>query len=126
MPIRPENKARYPKDWKAISLRIRARSNGRCECHGECGRLHHTEDVPARLVGKEVGRCAARNYQPNPITGTKVIFTVAHLDHTPENCADDNLKAMCQRCHLLLDIKTHMRNAAETRRNRRASGDLFA
>ena len=22
MPIRPENKARYPKDWKQISLRI--------------------------------------------------------------------------------------------------------
>jgi hypothetical protein len=30
MPIRPENRARYPKDWKAISLRIRReRAEGR-------------------------------------------------------------------------------------------------
>lgn len=33
MPIRPENKARYPKDWPAISKRIRERSGGRCEHH---------------------------------------------------------------------------------------------
>ena len=30
MPIRPENKARYPKDWKQISLRIRARADNKC------------------------------------------------------------------------------------------------
>jgi hypothetical protein len=34
MPIRPENKARYPKDWKQISLRIRARADNKCE---DCG-----------------------------------------------------------------------------------------
>jgi len=27
------------------------------------------------------------------------VLTVAHLDHTPENCEPQNLKAMCQRCH---------------------------
>lgn len=30
---------------------------------------------------------------------TKIVLTVAHLDHQPENCDDDNLKAMCQKCH---------------------------
>lgn len=29
MPIRPENRARYPKNWKAISLRIRFERAGR-------------------------------------------------------------------------------------------------
>ena len=87
MPIRPENRARYPKDWKAISLRIRnERAESRCECLGECGQDHD-------------GRCDAINYEPHPQTGSKVILTVAHLDHVPENCDDDNLKAMCQRCH---------------------------
>lgn len=76
MPIKEENKKRYPKNWKQISERIRfERANNKCE---ECG---------------------CENYQPHPITGSKVILTVAHLDHQPENCEDDNLKAMCQKCH---------------------------
>jgi hypothetical protein len=34
MPIRPENKARYPKDWSAISKRVRERADNLCE---HCG-----------------------------------------------------------------------------------------
>lgn len=41
MPIKPENRRRYPKDWKAIVAAVRVRSGGRCECEGECG-LHRT------------------------------------------------------------------------------------
>lgn len=110
MPIRPEERARYPKDWRHISYRIRtARALGRCECAGECGHSHHA------------GRCPARNGENHPITGSKVVLTVAHLDHQPEHCEDDNLKAMCQRCHLAYDCEHHR----QTRRSRRACGDLF-
>ena len=31
MPIRPENRARYPKDWKRIADTIRERAGQRCE-----------------------------------------------------------------------------------------------
>ena len=31
MPIRPENRALYPKDWPAISLEVRERAGWRCE-----------------------------------------------------------------------------------------------
>lgn len=87
MPIRPENRDRYPRNWKQISLRIREiRAEWFCECIGECGVEHD-------------GRCPAEHMKPHPVTGSKVILTVAHLDHTPENCEDANLKAMCQRCH---------------------------
>lgn len=103
MPIRPENKIRYPKGWPAISSRIRfERAEGRCECDGECGRLH-------------AGRCHATHGRPHPITGSKVVLTVAHLDHTPENCDDANLRAMCQRCHLSYDGPHHAETAAQTR-----------
>ena len=55
------------------------------------------------------------------------MLTVAHLDHTPENCSDpDNLKALCQKCHLNYDRHIHRRNSAETRRKRMATADLFA
>jgi hypothetical protein len=103
MPIAPENRGRYPSDWKAISLRIRfARAGGQCECDGRCGQDH---------AG---GRCAARHGLPHPDTGSVVVLTTMHLDHTPENCADDNLSAGCQRCHLRYDRAHH----AESRRKR--------
>jgi hypothetical protein len=50
---------------------------------------------------------------------------VAHLDHNPQNCADENLKALCQRCHLTYDAKHHALNAATTRHKRKLeSGQL--
>ena len=113
MPISAENRARYPKDWKAISHRIRfERAEGRCECAGECGIDH-------------AGRCQAEHGKPNPMTGSTVVLTTAHLDHTPENCGDDNLKAMCQRCHLRLDAGHHAMNARATRNRKSGQDDLF-
>ena len=75
MPIKPENAARYPSDWADISKRIRfERAAGRCECEGECGRGTHEGRCPNSHGGEAYG------------TGSLVILTVAHLDHTPENC----------------------------------------
>ncbi len=76
MPIKPENRKRYPSNWKQIS-----------------------EDIRFNRAGNKCEECGARNYQPHPITGSIVILTVAHLDHQPENCNYNNLKAMCQKCH---------------------------
>lgn len=99
--------ARYPADWRQISLRIRfERADGRCEW------------------------CGAENLQPHPETGSKVILTVAHLgaarpDGTPGDkhdkmdVRDENLAALCQRCHLNYDRDEHQVNAAATRRRRR-------
>lgn len=102
MPIRPENRARYPKDWKQISKRIRhERAGNKCEW------------------------CPAENGKPHPITGSKVVLTVAHLDHTPENCDDDNLKALCQRCHNRYDAAERARGIKERRRAQMAVCDMF-
>lgn len=104
MPIRPENKDRYPPDWPQISLRIRSeRAGWRCECTGECGRGTHT------------GRCPNRQHQPAYGTGSRVVLTVAHLNHTPEDCRPENLRAMCQGCHLHYDAGHHRVTAAATR-----------
>ncbi len=103
MPIRPENKNRYPKNWPEIRAHIRARSGNRCECEGECGRgTHH-------------GRCPNLNGGEAYGTGSTVVLTVAHLDHTPEHCGDDNLRHMCQGCHLNYDIDHHRQTAYYTR-----------
>lgn len=95
VPIRPENAKRYPPDWPAISLRIRDdRAGWQCECEGQCG-LHRGR------------RCAEKNGQPAQFARGSVILTVAHLNHQPEDCRDENLKAMCQRCHLRYDRQHH-------------------
>ncbi len=99
-PIKKENRDRYPVNWKAISRRIRRdRAGWRCECTGQCGTDH---EIPALGIHPP-HRCNARNGRSHPVTLSKVVLTVAHLDHTPENCADTNLLAMCQRCHLAYD-----------------------
>ncbi len=99
MPIREENKHRYPKDWKLRSYFVRmVRAQNKCEW------------------------CGAENYQPHPLTGSKVILTTAHVyDHRPEAASLLNLAALCQRCHLSHDAKLHQ----QTRKSRYAAGDLF-
>jgi hypothetical protein len=52
----------------------------------------------------------------------RIVLTVAHLDHTPENNADSNLRALCQRCHILHDRFYHARNARQTRATKKDLG----
>lgn len=101
MPIHAEDKARYPANWREVSESIKARAEYQCECSGECG-LH---------PGK---RCEERHQTDAKYAKGTVVLTVAHLDHTPENCSPENLKAFCQRCHLRYDQGHH-----ETTRKRR-------
>lgn len=107
MPIKAENRVRYPKNWKQIVERIRERSGNACE------------GSPA------YPDCRAANGKPHPVTGSKVILTVAHLNHTPEDCRDEILKHWCQRCHNTYDLPHRRKNAAATNRAKKASGDLF-
>lgn len=111
MPIRPENRKRYPPDWPDISREIRfGRAEGRCECEGECGRGTHTGRCPNVHGGRAYG------------TGSWVVLTTAHLDHTPEHCDPANLRAMCQGCHLHYDREHHAATAAATREAKRTAG----
>lgn len=54
--------------------------------------------------------CGAENYKPHPVTGSKVILTVAHIDRDKDNNKFDNLAALCQRCHLNHDRSDHINN----------------
>lgn len=105
MPIKPENKKRYPANWKQISEEIRFnRANNRCEV---CGIENHTTVHSFTENGETVWRpldIGEWYFKGCPKT-VKVILTVAHLDHQPENCDPGNLKAMCQKCHNSYDRK---------------------
>lgn len=113
MPISKENAKRYPKDWKEISLRIKERAGWRCECEGECGRGTHEGRCPNVHNGTAYG------------TGSIVILTTAHLNHTPEDCRDENLKAMCNGCHLHYDRDHHKARTRATLRKKKGLQELW-
>ena len=89
MPIKPENRRRYPANWKEIRAEILKRAENKCEF------------------------CGIENYAVRD--GSRIVLTIAHLDHTPEHNSTDNLRALCQRCHNRYDAK----HRAETRRKRK-------
>lgn len=129
MPIKTENKARYPKNWAAISKDIRTkRAKNKCEVCGVNNYAvgyRNNNGTFCSFGGNIYLDCASRGIQyPSlePLTATianqmardlnetqnerkaiVIILTVAHLDHTPENCDYSNLKAMCQKCHNAYD-----------------------
>ena len=88
----PVDYRKYPSYWKRLSAHIRhIRAKDRCEW------------------------CGAVNGERHPETGSKVVLTVAHLDHDTSNNRFSNLRALCQRCHLTYDAQFHADNAKVTR-----------
>ncbi len=136
MPIKPENKARYPANWNTISEQIRERDNQKC-CF--CGVKNGASIIRLNKGGKHFYRypesdnvyCAESGSWCTTITkgynleigyfnsahakAVKIVLTVAHLDHTPENCDPSNLKSLCQRCHLKYDAAHHAQTRAQTK-----------
>src|SRR5438045_341139 len=102
MPIRPEMRARYPKDWALRSRFVRfVRAKGRCEW------------------------CGAEHGKPHPLTSSIVVLTTAHIfDDRPEASSLLNLAALCQKCHNGHDMAS--RRAGIRERARAHTADLFA
>jgi 5-methylcytosine-specific restriction endonuclease McrA len=105
----PIDYSKYPRNWKTeIRPRILSRAKDKCE---ECG-------VPNRqlIYRDEKGwNLAPEGHQADAMAldGIKfvmIILTIAHLDHDIKNNEDENLKALCQRCHLRKDKHQHARN----------------
>lgn len=146
MPIKPENRARYPADWPAVRDRILKRAGYRCEHPGCMARQYSVgwwsaegwpglwrwhaawgqNDNPRTYT--EARQMAAELHHDRSEEGPKpivIVLTIAHLDHQPENCSDDNLRAMCQRHHLAHDHLHHLASAQATRRARSGMAELF-
>lgn len=139
MPIRPENRDRYPPDWPAIRARILQRARYRCEecgvanrawgyrdCNGEFHRTPKRPLIELFPRDKKVKPPFVIHSAEGRLKIIEIVLTIAHLDHVPEHCDDDNLRAMCQACHLAYDAEHHAQTAWRTRREGRAIGDLFA
>lgn len=120
------NRKDYPENWGEIRkqiLEIAKNENGvpQCMCTGECG-LHrftplHTGSEPAPPTigvdgkpGAHRRRCEELNGTPGKWMAGTVVLTTAHLCNDPKCDNHEHLKAMCQRCHLRLDVDHHKSN----------------
>lgn len=134
MPIRPENKARYPKDWKAIVERVRERSGDCCEgspafpdCRQPNGAVGYRLDGRWVQLGESIDAAglAIDAAVEDGFKVTRIVLTTGHLDHVPEHCELANLRHWCQRCHLVYDRDHHAETAYATRRARAGTLELF-
>ena len=82
MPIDPAWRKLYPQDWAEISKRVREEAGQRCQW---------CDVANGALVERPGGKV------------TRIVLTVAHLDHDPRNCSASNLRALCQKCHITYD-----------------------
>ncbi len=74
----------------------------------------NSDEISRRIRYERAGMrcewCAAHNHKPHPLTGSRVVLTVAHIDHNPANNAAPNLAAICQRCHNTHDGHKRVQN----------------
>lgn len=82
----PINYKEYHPEWKKISKSIIEKAKNMCDL------------------------CNAENGEPHWKTGSKVVLTVHHIDGNKQNNSKINLIALCQRCHLRLDLAKHISN----------------
>jgi hypothetical protein len=135
MPIRPDLRNLYPAHWSELSRKVRfERAGGVCE---DCGRPHGEEvraladgcwyDPKRKTWRDGRGQDISRPDLEGPIKArtTRVVLAAAHLDHDPTNNRLENLKSLCQRCHMIHDRPYHLSQRRITYLLRRALGDLF-
>ena len=119
----PINYSNYPPDWKTkIRPDILARANNCCEF---CGLKNH---AIIHRFGKGINDW---EYWPEGMESeawsidgkksTKIILTIAHLNHNIENNDYSNLKALCQRCNNAHDAQHRLDN----RRMKKRYFELF-
>jgi 5-methylcytosine-specific restriction endonuclease McrA len=107
----------YPKNWKELSLKIRERENNSCKFCGvknhsfirrkPKGEFEYLNEAETQALYKFRDASKKPLHKILKIAGaTKIILTVAHLDRKLVDHSEENLAALCQRCHLSHDKRT--------------------
>ena len=117
----------YHPDWKTkIRPDILQRDNNCCKFCGvrNLSIIHRTGKGINDWVYWPEGM-ESEAWTLDGLKSTKVVLTIAHLDHDKTNNEYDNLAALCQKCHLGIDLKHHMKNARDTNERKKKLRRLF-
>ncbi len=116
----PWDKSKYPANWDEIRAAILQRAGDRCEgcgvpnhergardCHGKWRSESYLEGLCS-----DMGDMLFPDGYPDII---RLVLTIAHLDHNPQNNDPDNLRAYCQLCHNRHDAAMRAEHRRQTR-----------
>lgn len=102
----------YGPDWDRLAKKMRQAAGRRCQCRGDCGRLH-----PG-------GRCHYREgfaveippmFDLPPVVSRLPSLQVAHKNHVSGDNRPQNLIVFCPACHLAHDQEQHKKTAKRRR-----------
>ena len=133
----PINYSEYHPKWKLISKLIRyKRAQNRCE---KCDVLNGS--IIKRLDGDKYRHPSTKEWDMihskikhsgysmsgalKKLGFTRIILTVAHIDHDKTNNRFSNLAAWCQRCHLKHDAHQHVDNRKYGRKWKQNQLNMF-
>lgn len=150
----PMDRTRYPDDWEAISLRIRTRDGWKCTQCGVANKalIVRSDKDPARYIVYDEQNDVYTRPDGQWIKGseipdefdtsewdnhTRVIITVHHIGalrddgspgdaHDKMDCREVNLTSLCQRCHFIADLPSHIVSARKARAEKRRARILAA
>lgn len=135
----PIDYKKYPKNWKAeIRPAALLRAENKCEF---CKVSNSAIILRGYWQGEEVYQNCYDGYIYDAKTGEflkdsfqdidpdckriKVVLTIAHLNHDITDNRQENLKALCQKCHLTYDKEHHKQSRAKTLKKKKGNLDLF-
>lgn len=139
----PMDRSKYPRDWEAISRRVRDAAGNRCQWCRVRNYAVGTRDadggfsyVAGNIYVDDMqytgsyseARAVADSHNENREGGPRavvVVLTVAHLNHDTTDNSDANLAALCNRCHNRHDVGFRRGNRRATALAKKAAGDLF-
>ena len=111
----PIDYKKYPSNWKTeIRPAVLKRANDCCE---ECGVKNHSI-IHRTGKGKDdwvywPEGIESEGWSLDGLKSTNIVLTIAHLVHDEDKTKHielENLKALCQKCHLAIDMKQHVSN----------------
>lgn len=125
----PMDRSKYPPDWEAISLEVRAAADNRCQdCQVRNGSVGARDKAGLWWSFDRIDATSDQQIErwfgeyPKLV---KIVLTVAHLDHDPGNSDRANLRALCQRCHLNYDRPRHLETQRQNRLKRSGQQQLL-
>jgi hypothetical protein len=114
----PMDRKLYPKNWEEIALAVKSESNWTCE---QCGKICRRSKEKLAAFCKRTNEWKEVARRPQSFT-----LTCAHYpDRDPDNCARENLIALCAPCHLKIDSRQHAQSRVTNQfKEKEAGGQL--